>query len=239
MSLLSQPHDSNTQARSSFGLAFLKGIRRLFNVCIDLIFPPRCAGCGRLDTIWCEHCQSELQAIPVYPCIRDDIADVVAVAATGWHEGLLREAVQGLKYGNAKLLGAALGTRLAQRLQTQDWMIDTLIPVPLHAERLKERGYNQAQIVCEAAAAQLGLPCVPQALTRVRYSHSQVGLSARERMENVADAFMANAELVSHRTILLVDDVCTTGSTLSACAAALLEAGAQQVYGLTITTPRS
>ncbi|NWF70402.1 MAG: ComF family protein [Chloroflexi bacterium] len=163
---------------------------------------------------------------------------VPLVAATGLHSDILREAVQGLKYGNVQVLAAALGARLARRLQMQNWTIDMLIPVPLHAARLRERGYNQAQMVCEAAARQLALPCVPEALRRERYTHSQVGLTRAERMRNVVDAFSADPDRVSQRTIVVVDDVCTTGSTLSACAQALLAAGARMVYGLTVTVAR-
>ncbi|MFN8375832.1 MAG: ComF family protein [Anaerolineae bacterium] len=203
-----------------------------------MIFPPRCAGCGRVDTVWCESCQAKLEAIPVNCSLKTDIPHLQWVASTEVHQGLLREAVQGLKYGNVPQLGAELGLRLVACLEMKDWTIDMLIPVPLHTQRLKERGYNQAQIVCEYVAAQTGLPCIPQALIRDRYSHSQVGLSPQERKENVADAFSAIPELVSHHNILIIDDVCTTGSTLSACAQALLKAGARQVSALTVTAAR-
>lgn len=238
MSLSVQPHSTNPQARSRTGLVLFSGIHRLLHACVDLIFPPRCAGCGRVDYVWCERCQLNLADIPLEFILKTDVPAVSWVASTGAHEGLLREAVQGLKYGNVQLLGAALGERLAICLQMQEQTFDMIIPVPLHADRLKERGYNQAQIVCEYAAAQLGLTCIPQALKREKYSQSQVGLSAKERRENVADAFSANPDLVSEHTVLIVDDVCTTGSTLSSCAQALLEAGARQVFALTITAAR-
>jgi ComF family protein len=238
LSLDFQPHNTNPQARNTTGLVLFTEIRRLFNVCIDMIFPPRCAGCGRVDYVWCEQCEANLKTFPVHPYIREGIEGIQFVASTNDHKGLLREAVQGLKYGNVKSLGEELGSRLAECAKLQDWMIDIMIPVPLHADRLKQRGYNQAQVMCEYAAAQLGIPCVPHALQRTRYSGSQVGLSARERMKNTENAFAATPELVSNRSIVIVDDVCTTGSTLSACAKALLDAGAQQVYGLTITAAR-
>jgi ComF family protein len=132
-------------------------------------------------------------------------------------------------------LGAALGERLGARFVMANWTIDTIVPVPLHAMRLKERGYNQSQILSENMAQRLGLSCTPEALRREKYSQSQVGLSAVERKKNVEDAFSATPQLVEHRKILLVDDVCTTGSTLSVCAQALRAAGASQVYALTVT----
>jgi ComF family protein len=237
LSLPSQPENINPQARSNTGLVFFTEIRHLFDACIDLIFPPRCAGCGRVDYVWCEQCQLNLASIPIEPIINDTIPFMEFVASTGLHDGLLKEAVQGIKYGNVKLLGEELGKRLAECVQTQDWTIDTMIPVPLHETRLKQRGYNQAQVLCEYAATQLEIPCVPQALKREIYSQSQVGLSAEERKKNVENVFSAKSDLVSNRSIIIVDDVCTTGSTLSECAKVLLDAGARQVYGLTVSTP--
>jgi ComF family protein len=238
LSLSFQPHNTNPQARSNTGLVFFTEIRRLFNVCIDLIFPPCCAGCGRVDFVWCEQCQLALESLPVQSVKNSVLPRIEFVASTGQHHGILQKAVQGLKYRNVKLLGEELGNRLAECTQMQDWTIDIMIPVPLHADRLKERGYNQAQVLCEYAAAQLEIPCVPDALQRKVYSKSQVGLSAHERKTNVVDVFSANPDLVFDRSIIIVDDVCTTGSTLSACAQVLLDAGARRVYGLTVTAAR-
>jgi competence protein ComFC len=230
-------HNTNPQARSNTGLVFSTGIRRLFDACINLIFPPRCAGCGRVDEVWCEQCTLDLESLPVHFYLQDDAVDSIEkIAFTGDHAGILREAVQGLKYNNVQALGELLGKRLADELRLQNWTFDMMIPVPLHADRLKERGYNQAQVVCEHAAAQLGYTCLPQALKREISSHSQVGLSAKERKKNVAGAFSASSDLVSGCTILIVDDVCTTGSTLAECAQALIAAGALKVYGLTLTS---
>jgi ComF family protein len=229
-------HNTSPQARSNTGLVFYTGIRRLFSACIDLIFPPRCAGCGRVDDVWCEQCTLNLEALPVTLHIHADAIDSIEqIAFTGIHAQILREAVQALKYNNVQALAEALGKRVAAEIALVNWTFDIMIPVPLHADRLKERGYNQAQEVCEFAAAQLGYTCLPQALKREVYSHSQVGLSAQERKKNVAGVFSASSDLVSGRTILLVDDVCTTGSTLAECAQALKAAGALQVYGLTVT----
>ncbi len=235
MSLPLQPQNTSSQARSNTGLVFSTGIHRVLNACIDLIFPPCCAGCDRVDQFWCERCQLTLESLPIQNVIKQDVASIAFVAATGTHDGILRKAVQGLKYRNVRQLGEELGIRLAATARMQEWTIDIMIPVPLHADRLKQRGYNQAQVICEYAAEQLELPCVPQALKRERYSQSQVGLSAKERKENVADAFSAAPNLVSGNTVLIVDDVCTTGSTLNECAQALIAAGARQVYALTVT----
>jgi ComF family protein len=119
-----------------------------------------------------------------------------------------------------------------------NWTIDMIVPVPMHTTRLRERGYNQAQLLGEHAAQQLAIPCVPEAVQRLRHTQSQVNLNAQERQANMQDAFEANPQLVSGQTILLIDDVYTTGATLAACAQTALDAGATAVYGLTVTSPR-
>jgi ComF family protein len=113
-----------------------------------------------------------------------------------------------------------------------------IVPVPLHTSRLRERGYNQSQLLGEHVAALTGIGCIPAALQRIRATQSQVTMTAQERLTNVRDAFTANPSSAAGRTILLIDDVYTTGATLSACAEALLLVGALAVYGLTVTAAR-
>lgn len=212
-------------------------LRRFMSVATDLLFPPRCAGCGRIDAHWCQTCSREIAAIP-FPGHIETAEHLQAVAATAPHKGILREAIQALKYDNARAAAEPLGKRLADCLQQQDWMIDTMIPVPLHTQRLAERGYNQAQLLAEQVAKMTGILCQPQALQRIRNTQSQVTVSGAERMINLQHAFTANPITIQNHIVLLIDDVYTTGSTLSTCAEALMAAGAQAVYGLTITAAR-
>jgi competence protein ComFC len=223
------------EAQVHSGLLASNGrLRRLLDAGIDLLFPPRCAGCGRVDERWCVTCQTNLEQVPI--SVSTKLLDKIAVASSGVHAGILREAVQGLKYENTRLLGQPLGARLSACLTILGWPIDIVVPTPLHPTRLKERGYNQAQLLAEYASANLMLPCRPAAIRRERYTQSQVGLGAQQRLLNVIDAFQADPLVVARQTILVVDDVCTTGATLTACAAAALAAGADAVYGLTVTT---
>jgi ComF family protein len=215
----------------------LSAIRQLWETGIDLLFPPCCAGCGRVDTVWCARCQTEVNALS-YPHHVNTIEPLAASAATGIHEGKLREAVQALKYENVRAISAPLGERLADCLTNLEWTIDMIVPVPLHMSRLKQRGYNQAQVLGAYVAKRHNIPLVPDAITRWRSTNSQVGLTALERQANVAGAFTGNPERVNQRAILLIDDVFTTGSTLKACAQAALEAGASAAYSLTVTVAR-
>jgi ComF family protein len=115
-----------------------------------------------------------------------------------------------------------------------NWEIDVVFPVPLSRRRLRERGYNQAALFALPLALGLNVPYRPKALRRVRHTRSQVDLSWGERRENVSGAFAASSDDVSGKTILLVDDVITTGATLNACASALLSAGARAVYAFSV-----
>ena len=205
-----------------------------FDSALDLIFPPRCVGCGRVDTLWCPTCQHDIEAIPAPP--PDLLEGQIPVAATAPHEGKLRSAIHSLKYEHCPQLAMPLGERLGHRLSTLNWKYDILVPVPLHTDRLRERGYNQSQLLGEQIAALHGLPLVAEALVRTRATRPQVGLNREQRRENMREVFRADPHLVADRAVLLVDDVYTSGATLEACAQALLAAGAVRVAGLTITS---
>jgi ComF family protein len=113
------------------------------------------------------------------------------------------------------------------------WAVDVVTCVPLSKGRLRERGYNQAALLARPLALGSCLPFFPLLLRKTREVPSQVGLTALERKRNVVDAFLADGQAQNLKRILVVDDVTTTGSTLEACARALLDAGAREVYGLT------
>jgi ComF family protein len=229
-------HSEVPEAQREPGLFLsIPKLKHWWNIGLDLLFPPRCAGCGKVDTYWCANCQIEIDAIP-FPALQplEINAPQLIVATTGKHEGRLQNAIWALKYENARQVSAVLGQRLTHRLDNTDWTIDIIIPVPLHTKRLRERGYNQSQLMGDYIARQRGIAMVPQAITRQIDTRSQVGLNAQERQENMHNAFTVDP-LVRDKTILLIDDVFTTGATLSACTQAALDAGARAVYGLTVT----
>ena len=226
----------SSEARSDgSGLLLYKSISKAISTAIlDLIFPPRCAGCGRVDCRWCQSCQSILEAVPIVISLRQ-ITDHFTVASTCIHDGKVQQAIHALKYDNVPELGYRLAERMVDVLNHQNWQIDTIVPVPLHTGRKLQRGYNQAQILGDFIAQECQILCEPDAVIRQRATQSQVTLNREERLVNMQDAFIANTELISGKTILIVDDVLTTGSTLLAVSQALLEAGATRTYGLTIT----
>jgi len=150
------------------------------------------------------------------------------------YEGPIRHALLELKYGRNVALGDALAKHLAEFVGKLGWQVDLVVPVPLGKNRMKERGYNQVGLVALPLAAVNHWRYVPRALIRSRETRSQVGLTVDERKENVSGAFQANSALVSGATVLLMDDVATTGATLSACATSLLDAGAKSIFALAL-----
>jgi ComF family protein len=141
-----------------------------------------------------------------------------------------------LKYGGCYGLGVAMGRELGAALAMfrEFEAIDLVVPVPLHRARRRERGYNQAEAIGEGIASTLGGARMADALERSRHTRSQTTLDAVARGRNVGGMFRPNGPIARGRTVLLCDDVCTTGATLNACATALLDAGAARVLAATV-----
>lgn len=138
-------------------------------------------------------------------------------------------AIHRMKYDDARYLAPFFASLITL---PSDWEADVLVPVPLHVKKLKKRGYNQSALIARALSRRLALPVDEDMLTRVRDTPSQTALHAAERGRNMMGAFEASKRAVGKR-VILVDDVRTTGATISECAAALRRAGAQKIYALT------
>jgi ComF family protein len=219
----------------------------------DLLFPPRCQVCGRPDAFplcgpcWlsfprirppvCEVCGRPLRGPPdlrfvCVPCRHR--RQGLRVRAFGRYEGPLREAVHALKYKGRLALAQPLGRALAEVVWTDEALgrADVLVPVPLHPRREAQRGFNQSEELARVLARCTGLP-VHRALRRVRDTPSQTELGEDERRRNVRGAFEARG-CVRGLRVVLVDDVVTTGSTLSECATVLRAAGAAEVCAVAV-----
>jgi ComF family protein len=149
-------------------------------------------------------------------------------------EGPIRHAIHSLKYHQNMVLGDIFAQYLAQFVKGFGWQVDMVVAVPLGKQRMRERGYNQVDLVAKPFSGLQHWPYNPKALERVRETRSQVGLSPIERKENISGAFQADCTLVSGKVVLVLDDVATTGATLGACSDALVIAGAKTVYALTL-----
>ena len=160
--------------------------------------------------------------------------EIDGIRSVGLHQGPLRHAIHGLKYRRQRDLVGPLAGLLAAYLNDHPLPADVLVPVPLHRERQRERGYNQSALLARGIAGP-ELPVVEDALVRLRPTAVQMTLGRDERRQNVAGAFGCRDGALRGRRVLLIDDVCTTGATLEACAAAARQAGAASVWALTLS----
>lgn len=138
------------------------------------------------------------------------------------------------KYRRDQALGLQFAQYLQQMLSKKNWLIDAVLPIPLSRGRLYERGYNQVGLFGRPLAWMEEIDYLPKALFRNKETLSQVGLSSEDRWRNLENAFEAEPSLVSAKNILIVDDVMTTGATITAASDAVKSAGAHAVYALTL-----
>ena len=216
-----------------------------------MIFPPNCAGCGEWGSKYCADCVAKTRIIKDPICIVCGVPDsslsaavcsacsgqkIFFEAARSWaeFETPLKEAIHRLKYHNDIGLANNLSDYLVKLYESNKWEVDLIAAVPLEKKRLRERGYNQAAVLAKSFAAKVELEYNQQAITRKKSTLSQVGLTRKQRVENVKDALFAKHDIVWKKTILLVDDVITTGATLNSCSETLLNYGAEKIYGLTL-----
>ncbi len=239
-------------------------LREWWGAAIDLFFPPKpecpfcgaqgapgsiCAGCDAalakaLSQPSCPACGRFLVEAYVFPgstCsdCRAGARPFEAVRCAGPYEGVLKEAILKFKYGGQRGIAAGLAAVMARAAcGLPPGRIDLAVPVPMSAGKLRQRGYNQAELLAREVARQMGLPVDSRALIKVRETPAQAGLSRADRAANLAGAFWAKEDRVRGKSILLVDDVVTTGSTMAAAASALLSAGAARVRGLAAASAR-
>lgn len=210
---------------------------------LELLLPPACAGCARYGAVLCDACVAGMRHAR-RPADRFAAADpgiVIGEAldlamAAFVHEGSLRRALQRLKYGGAARLAAPLAAAAMPALADVLAMVDdevVLVPIPVHPQRLRQRGYNQAALLARELGSRAGLE-VREILARTRPTERQHGLSRAARLQNLRGAFSVRAARPREATVLLVDDILTTSATLEACAEVLCAAGAPRVLGFAI-----
>ncbi len=238
------------------GLAWLD---RFKNAAIDLLFPPHCVICHRLGVWLCTDCLDAVQTIHPPVCLRCGLPmtgtqpantsapvcvrcrerppQLDGLLAYAFHTDPLRQAIHQFKYEDLRSLAGPLGKLMAEGwaiLAPQDLDIDAIVPVPLHPKRQRQRGYNQAALLARELGVCLERPVVEGVLIRTRPTAPQVELNVQERRANVRDAFLCTGSTFSGLRVLLVDDVCTSGSTLESASSALREAGASSVWAYTL-----
>jgi ComF family protein len=223
---------------------------------LDVLFPPRCVGCQKSGHILCPSCTMQIR--PLSPPVCQRCSSLMAtdgtckqcqyhplnlsgLRAVSIYQEPLRSCIHALKYDGNTRLAEPLGQLLAQTYINHGMRAEAIIPVPLHSERQQQRGYNHAYLLAEVCATRVGIPLRNDIVVRHRSTTAQVGLNHDERRRNVAGAFLCTPTFATRalegRTILVIDDVSTTGATLEACAAPLFAAGAASVWGLVLARP--
>ena len=213
----------------------------LWGMFLDLLFPPRCAFCGKLldgeAGGVCAGCEKAL------PYVEEGLVcralDFGPCAVTFYYQDMVRAGVHGLKFHGRRQTAAVFARYMAQTAAEHlSGQFDAVTFVPVSEKRLKQRGYDQSRLLSQAMAALWGTRA-EAVLEKTRDNPAQSGLTdAAARRENVRNAYrVRDGAAVAGRRFLLVDDVLTTGSTMTACAAALLAAGAAGVVGCALATP--
>jgi len=195
---------------------------------IHYIEEPRCMRCGKsLDQEEEEYCRD---------CGREP--GYYEQGYSLWaHRGAVSKAVYDFKYKNKRRYGEVFAAEMAAHFaeSLSGWGIQEIIPIPLHRSRRRARGYNQAELLAEGLGRILDIPVQKQALFRVKKTVPQKSLDNKGRTANMRGAFALSGQYQPKASVLLVDDIYTTGSTINGAAKMLRKAGAEKVYFLTIS----
>ncbi|HTI13313.1 MAG TPA: ComF family protein [Dictyobacter sp.] len=230
--------------------------KRIIQQFLDILFPPSCAYCHKGGYLLCPTCLSRVRvpSAPLCPrchtpwhahqtqrCYHQQPMNMSGICAAGYYQDPLRTCIYKLKYEGYTRLAQPLSHLLTRTYQMARLQADVIIPVPLHHQREQKRGYNQAHLLATFCAEQLQIPLNSSLLIRTRETAAQAHLNLYERKHNVAHAFQCHPHqsmsTIRDRSVLIIDDVCTTGATLEACSLALLMAGAREVWGLVLARP--
>ncbi len=215
-------------------------LKNIFADTLHLFYPHICTGCGsdllEKDQLLCIKCISELPHTgfapfnnnPVEKYFRGRISLVAAHSEFYFSKGaLIQQLIHQLKYKSNTSIGAYLGELMGHSLLKSDRFntVDTLIPLPLFADKEKHRGYNQAAVICQGLSTVMNIPVLIGNVTRERFTETQTRKHRTERWENVHESFaVKNNQALNNKHLLLVDDVVTTGATLEACGTVILQA---------------
>lgn len=174
-------------------------------------------------------CMQCSQLLPATPAIRKNLPHVAFISAAFMYREPIVSLIHDYKYNNKRYLAHFFAQSMLPFLPECDW----IAPIPLHPQRKKERGYSQTDLLCQEIRQQSNRFVAFSAFERIRYTPSQTKLNAQERRENLLHAFRAQP-LVRGKSICLIDDVATTGSTINESAKALLAAGATRIFACVI-----
>lgn len=221
----------------------------------ELLYPSRCPFCGTISKEGiCGECRQTLPYVGEPCCMkcgkpleeeeREYCRDCARIARSYdqgksvWkHTGNVPHAVYQFKFHNKRYYARVFASEMSK--QYGDWIrrckVETIIPVPLHPAKQRKRGFNQAELLARGLGREMDLPVCTDAVFRIRNTKPQKELGGRERQDNLKGAFAVSGRWKAPKTVLLVDDIYTTGSTIHRIAKLLKKAGVQKVYFLTIS----
>lgn len=238
-----------------------KYIKWLWRQTVELIYPPFCVLCDCVldhgtDKVLCDVCEE------TYPILEDDLCVICSKPlqdkskercldcrkrvhffeegkALWVYEEAVKEAVKAFKYHNRREIGVLFAKAMARYYNENiDWPIDMVVPVPLHAKKLHQRGFSQTLLLANTFSKMTHCSLEKKVLFRMTFTIPQEGLTDKDRIRNVMEAFKADEACVRGKSILLIDDVYTTGATLDGCGKALIDAGAENVYFMAVAIGR-
>ncbi|MDP1760079.1 MAG: ComF family protein [Candidatus Woesebacteria bacterium] len=232
------------------------GYKAIYDIFLDIFFPKRCLQCGKSGTDLCSDCANLIEGLRTPVCFdcgkitqfgqfcadcrrksKSSLKGIIVSA--GYESGPTKEIIHHLKYSGFTELASLLGELIFQRLSKNKPPGDLVIaPAPLHGKREAERGFNQSELIARYVSKRLGIPG-GYALSKIKKTESQVKLDKAERIKNLSGAFRCtDKELIFKKTVLLIDDVTTTGTTLEECAKVLKQNGAKEVWGVVVASAR-
>ncbi len=223
-----------------------KSVNSMLGFILRLIYPPKCIFCGRLlppgsEYEACGNCMGEIRTIPSAYREFGDIPYVDGVLCACVYGGNVKKAITKFKYYNRPSYHRFFARLICRNLREIEEApsFDMVLSVPLHSSRMRSRGYNQSQLLSRYIGRELGIPDKSRILKRTRDTGFQSHLSREKRQANVEGAFSVKKSIrLDGKTILLVDDIFTTGSTINQCARVLKEAGAARVFAAVLASTK-
>jgi ComF family protein len=216
---------------------------------LNFVFPTHCVECNTTGSFICNDCLKKLHHIQSPYChkcglpfssskfVHDcycSIQGIDGIRSLYLYEGSIRRAIYAFKYGNLRAISHYFARMLFENIGNIPITGEVLVPVPLHNKRLRQRGYNQAALLSKELGKLTGIAVNERTLYKIVDTKSQTQFNFLERRENTREAFACRDQRLTGKRVILIDDVCTTGATLSACAETLKKNGTYSVWGLTI-----
>ena len=214
----------------------LKLIHTIFQKILQTAFPNSCIGCGEKNKLLCPVCLKKTAESKKAGVLQPPFTDEMIICGN-YDNQVLRKAVRLLKYHGIYLMAEPLSELLDREIRPKLRLFENtfLIPIPLHESKRISRGYNQSELLAKSFSEKIELHLLADVLTKSKPTPSQISLTKKERTENIKNSFsVINPEKISGKTIILIDDIMTTGATISEAAKTLKNSGAKKVIGLVV-----